>query len=567
MQIRHVSIRNFRGIRELDWAVPPKQFLCLIGCGDSTKSTILEAIRRAFHPQWNLAFDDSDFFRCKPENTITIEVVLGQIPDVFRDLERFGHQLCGWNATESQCHAEPGEGLEDVVCVRLTVGADLEPNWQIVRHGQLEGQRFGPADREKVGVSLIGPASDRHLTWARGSLLAGLGEATSLSLSLAETARAARSAFDARREQSLAAFDTAARKAEATARDLGVRVESGYKAHLDAESLSLNRGGLALHDGDMPLRRLGLGSKRILTTGIHNQGLTEPHVTLVDEVEIGLEPHRISRLTKHLKTDRAGQYFVTTHSPVVLRELGIDDLHVVHCRAGSTEIVAANKAPLAELIQGKIRRGAEAFLAPKIVVCEGATEAGFLRGLDDLWVGKGMSSFAYQGIAVFDAGGANKVCGVANSLVQLAYKVAVLADSDSPDQLSTTDLEALILGGVEVVVWAGGVSIEERAFLDLPWEGVLATYNAACAMHGPTCLDQVQTQHGTGFLRDAEKWADNQQLRRYLGRAAKNGDWFKRQDRAQEWAGVAGVYIDTPTTQETDFVRKLRALRTWIDNA
>ena len=62
MRIRQISIRNFRGIRELDWAVPDKTLFCLIGRGDSTKSTILEALRRAFYPQWSLTFDDADFY-------------------------------------------------------------------------------------------------------------------------------------------------------------------------------------------------------------------------------------------------------------------------------------------------------------------------------------------------------------------------------------------------------------------------------------------------------------------------------------------------------------------------
>ena len=42
--------------------------------------------------------------------------------------------------------------------------------------------------------------------------------------------------------------------------------------------------------------------------------LREPHITLFDEVELGLEPHRIARLLKHLKDDVTGQYFLTTHS-------------------------------------------------------------------------------------------------------------------------------------------------------------------------------------------------------------------------------------------------------------
>jgi putative ATP-dependent endonuclease of OLD family len=86
MRIRQLSVRNFRGIRELEWALPDKNVLCLIGRGDSTKSTILEALRRVFHPQWNLAFDDADFYKCVPANPIKIEVVLGEILDEFRDL-------------------------------------------------------------------------------------------------------------------------------------------------------------------------------------------------------------------------------------------------------------------------------------------------------------------------------------------------------------------------------------------------------------------------------------------------------------------------------------------------
>ena len=193
---------------------------------------------------------------------------------------------------------------------------------------------------------------------------------------------------------------------EATARSLGVNVATAYKAHLDAGAIRVHLGGLALHDGEMPLRQLGLGSKRVLTTGLQKQALHAPHVTLFDEVEIGLEPHRIARLVEYLKTDTTGQYFLTTHSPVVLRELTVDDLHIVHCREGRTQIVAANRPAIAECIQGKIRTGAEAFLAPKIVACEGATEAGFLRGLDDYWIANGLSAFAYQGIALLDVGGA-----------------------------------------------------------------------------------------------------------------------------------------------------------------
>ena len=330
MRIRQMKISNFRGIRDLDWSVPDRRVLCLIGRGDSTKSTILEALRRAFYPQWNLSFDDADFYQCNPANPILIEVVLGDLPDAFCDLEKYGHWLSGWNAETLSRTSDPGDGLEDVLRVRLTVSDDLEPSWSVIKNNEDEGVSFKATDRAKVAVSLIGAVSDRHLTWSRGSILSHLTETENITSSLAGAARAAKAALETRRAEDLTGFDEVANTAETTARALGVNVAASYKAHLDTDAINVKMAGLALHDGDMPLRQLGLGSKRMLTIGLQKQALRAPHITLFDEVEIGLEPHRIARLLQHLKEDRTGQYLLTTHSPVVLRELAVDDLHIVH---------------------------------------------------------------------------------------------------------------------------------------------------------------------------------------------------------------------------------------------
>ena len=119
MRICYLSINNFRGVREMVWNLPDKALFCLIGRGDSTKSTILEALRRVFYPQWNLVFDDADFYQCKPENTIRIEAILSGIPEEFRDLENYGHCLSGWDPASLRPHNDPGEGLEDALRVRL----------------------------------------------------------------------------------------------------------------------------------------------------------------------------------------------------------------------------------------------------------------------------------------------------------------------------------------------------------------------------------------------------------------------------------------------------------------
>jgi len=356
---------------------------------------------------------------------------------------------------------------------------------------------------------------------------------------------------------------------EATARTLGVNVASSYKAHLDAEAINVRIGGLAIHDGEMPLRQLGLGSKRMLTTGLQKKNLRAPHITLFDEVDIGLEPHRIACLLHHLKEDMTGQYFLTTHSPVVLRELTVDDLHIVHSRDGTTEVIAANKPAIANSIQGKIRLGAEAFLAPKIIVCEGATEAGFLRGLDGYWVSKAKSSFAYQGVALFDANGASKIMEIAEGLKDLSYDVSVLADSDRPEQFSDADVNSLRARGVTVTIWDEALCIERRVFADLPWPGVMAAFEAACTIQGNRniILDQVQSQYGQQFDLDYAAWVDVPHLREALGKAAKASGWFKRQSLAEEWARAVCIHLDDAAIRNSDLVRKINALRVWIDRA
>lgn len=569
MRVRHLSVRNFRGIRQLDWIVPDANLLCLIGRGDSSKSTILEALRRLFYPQWNLSFDDADFHLCDPANTIVIEAILGDLSRAFYDLERYGHFLCGWNTEHLVRVDDPGEGLEDALRVRLKVADDLEPLWSVIKDDESAGVAFKASDREKVGVSLIGAASDRHLTWSRGSILSQLTETDHITASLATAARAAKAAMEDRRAENLSKFDAVAARAETTARALGVKVSSSYKAHLDSDAVNVRLAGLALHDGDMPLRQLGLGSKRMLTTGLQKQALDAQHITLFDEVEVGLEPHRIARLLQHLKADESGQYFLTTHSPVVLRELTVDSLHIVHTDAGQVNVVAANKPAIADFIQGKIRSGAEAFLAPKIIVCEGATEIGFLRGLDDHWSGaENKSSFAYCGVALFDAAGASKIKEVAESLKALGYGVAVLADSDAPNEFSDVDSQALTDVGVKVTKWGGTNSIEERVFSDLPWVGVMASLEAARKIMNDDqrLLDQVQTQFGPGFDRNIAAWTDLPALRAALGKAAKSSDWFKRQSWGHAWARAISCYLADSAICQTDLIRQLSDLRSWIDD-
>ena len=295
MKIRKIDVLNFRGIKRLEWKLPDQQVFCLIGKGDSAKTTILEAIRCTFSPQWNLPFNDSDFHLCNTDHPIRIEIVIGELPNEFCSEQKYGTHLRGWDKAAFTLHDEPEDTDEIVLSACLIVAKDLEPKWKIVTTRNPDGVDFKSADRAKVNVGLIGSYSEKQLTWAAGTALAKITESDNLSESLVDATRAARSSLDGQRAAALKNFDAAAAKSEAVAKKLGIPVDDSFKAHLDLGSINIRLGGLTLHDGDMPLRQLGLGSKRMLLCGIQKENLGAQHITLFDELELGLEPHRIAR--------------------------------------------------------------------------------------------------------------------------------------------------------------------------------------------------------------------------------------------------------------------------------
>jgi hypothetical protein len=66
---------------------------------------------------------------------------------------------------------------------------------------------------------------------------------------------------------------------------------------MDAGSVAFTGGAISLHDEEgVPLRALGLGSTRLLIAGLQREAAQRSSMILINELEHGLEPHRIIRL-------------------------------------------------------------------------------------------------------------------------------------------------------------------------------------------------------------------------------------------------------------------------------
>ena len=167
MRIKHISIKNFRGIKQADLTFPDEQrLICLIGPGDSTKSTVLTAIHYALWPSWNLSVSSSDFYECNTDEQICIEVSFDEYPDSFLKDQKYGLYLRGsWNGEED----EPTES-DCFLTARLVINDSFEPQWSIVCNRQ-DDKAFLTADRQVVSPGMIGISFSQNLNWGQGSAL------------------------------------------------------------------------------------------------------------------------------------------------------------------------------------------------------------------------------------------------------------------------------------------------------------------------------------------------------------------------------------------------------------
>ena len=528
-RIRAVEIENFRGIKSLTW-FPLSGINCLIGAGDSGKSTLLEAIDLCLGARRNLTFTDADFHALDASAPIRIAVTLGELGDQLKNFDVYGIFLRGFLDSPPSMVAEPQSGAETVLTIQLAVASDLEPTWSLFseRASALDETRFLHwGHRALLAPTRIGVGSSYNLAWRHGSVLNRLSEVQpDASAALLAAVRSARAAVGAESANELG--PTMALVAD-TARELGIPIGRIPKAMLDPDSVSFGGGMIALHsESGIPLGHLGSGSVRLLIAGLQRRAAAASTMVLIDELEHGLEPHRIIRLLDSLGAKEAKpplQVIMTTHSPVAVRELAASQLFVL--RAGSSRHECLAITP-GDVSQGTIRLYPEAFLASTVIVCEGASEVGFLRGIDRFRARDGRQSIAALGVALVDARGADNVFGRALSFQELAYRTAAVRDDDTRP---TPDLEERFKdNGGFVFAWRSGRTLEDELFLSLSGDGVRALLNRAVELHGEDQISATISSTSAGNHTVSSCLAESSQdVRALLGKCARTRHtaWFK----------------------------------------
>ncbi|MFN8020845.1 MAG: AAA family ATPase [Acidimicrobiales bacterium] len=569
MRVHHVRVCNFRGIKTLDWH-PRHGLNCLIGPGDSCKTTVLDAISVTLAHRWNLTFSDADFYSGDPGNAIQIDITLTGLDPASLAKETFGECLRGLGP-DGTLHDEPVAGTNPAITIRLTVDASLEPAWWLVRGPTYEPRRISALQRQHLLVHRIDETATEHLTWSRSSALArGTAPSPELPGLLASSQRAARKAiFDHPSD----ALQQAAAAASVAASTTAATVIGDPRPGLDP-AVQLRSGSLVLHDGELPIATRGLGSRRLTSLAVQRWATSGTGVLLLDEVEAGLEPHRVRHLIRGLRTAQgeAMQVFCTTHSPTVIEEAAVAELCVVRTVDGSCAItsISEGELPPDDAGQALARSSPSAFLSRRIAVMEGKTEVGIARALMEHFdLDAPASSAAVRGVVTVDGAGATVAPVRAVGLAHLGYDVALIVDNDG--NTSEAELNGATDAGCTVIQVGQGHDIEAEVAASLPIPGLQEVVDLAVALSDSDdppesirAMVQARLPDDTIELAglDITGWitvAGEPAVRLAVGRAASAKKWFKTISKGEQLGKILVSRMDemagTPLGQWIDALR------------
>jgi hypothetical protein len=448
---------------------------------------------------------------------------------------------------------DPENGTEPCLVIQLKVTSSLEPAWTVFRPGSPDdGVPIGAAARENLGLFRVDERIESHLRWGRASALTRLtAKKSGADAAVTSAHRAARAVvFDS----PLELLTAAAAEVQTAAQAIGGTAFTKLQPGLDPAGSS-SASALILHDQEVPLTGYGLGTRRLISLAIQEKAFSEGAILLIDEVEHGLEPHRLHHLLRHLKKRTAegtSQVLMTTHSPLAVEALQAQDISVVRSKDGTTTV---QQVPgYLYDVQGTLRAGPSAVLASRVVVCEGKTEMGVVRSLLLHWdaqrIEQGQAPHAALGVCQSDGHGSTDAPLRARILQELGYPALLVIDNDDP--ASDPGIAAAEEKGAEVIRWQHGHALEDEIAGVLSPAGLAALVELAADIRGEESVvggigARLDGSPGLSGLSPAAWFTSSctiDQVRQAIGAAAKgkraNGkkeektSWFKQEASGEQ---------------------------------
>jgi putative ATP-dependent endonuclease of the OLD family len=412
-------ITGFRGIVALNWR-PARGVNVILGGGDVGKTTILDAIALLFSPVNPTNLSDPDYHDRNVEAGFSIEAILSLPLASVMSAQIKPSWPWEWTGETASVPSLEDDGKlvgEPVYRIRVRGTEDLELAYEIL---QPDGttDNFPVALRRSIGlVRLSGDdRNDRDLRLVQGSaldrLLSDKGLRSRMASELAKSDVKAELTTEA--QTALKNLDTAFKR-ESLPAGLDLAVTGGQGASIASMiGLTADR-----HSIQLPLGSWGAGTRRLSALAIAEQNQGDAPITLVDEVERGLEPYRQRTLIEKLQTG-SSQVFLTTHSPAAISSAATSSIWYVD-HTGQIGPLDATK------IAKHRKTDPEAFLSRLAIIAEGVTELGFTTAILERGFG---SVIEQHGVHVSDGGGHEAALGILEALAAGGLQFGGFADDE-----------------------------------------------------------------------------------------------------------------------------------------
>ncbi len=567
-RIFDLQIKNYRSFQNFNFTFRGQNLICLVGRGDSGKSTILEAINAVLSPLWNLSFFDNDFYNLKTQNPIEISVTLIDIPDTWVVESKFGLYLKGYDPTANEIVADYDGELLPAIKIVLTVDETLEPRWEVVN--DISGNRkiISSKDRARLNVFCVADYLDRHFSLASGSPLYSLlkqEEGSIDSLTLVKASRQIKDLLD--KDDAFPDLKPILDKVTINAKQMGLALDA-LTPTIDSRDILIKDGKLCIHDVQrIPLRMKGKGSKRIASIAIQLATTDKKSVVLIDEIEQGLEPDRAKCLVSSLKKEMdSGQIFFSSHSRDVICELHNSDIF----RLNEQKKLQA----IPERLQGLVRKCPEVIFARRVILCEGATEVGFCRALNRYRKENGKTDFSYSGVVIIDGTG-NTQTDYVRGIRSLGIPLLWFCDSDVSNINNQKD-EIKQLGTI-VVDWGNDDSFERALFRHANDIDIISLLTLAKTIisekkeieENQACSEIMQsiTSRFPSFRNELSQKSFSLDAKLALAEAAtaNKKEWFKSVTSGEK-VGVLMLPKITRYPVNNELYIKINEICQWVDN-
>ena len=461
--ILRLKIERFRGIEALEWN-PAADVNIILGGGDVGKTTILEAIALLLSPSNTVVLSEADYWQRSVDAEFVIQAVIALPPGCEIGKQQKFSWPWEWGGTDAVLPAvsdddndEPSEPGQPVYRLQVRGTPELEVRWEIVQPND-EVDLLSATVRRSIGVVRLASddRNDRDLRLVYGSaldrLLADTGLRARIGQSVSEINLAEKLADES--SNALNKLDKALeREALPSKLDLGLTTSRGLSIGALIGLVAECAPGVTI-----PLASWGAGTRRMAALQIAAATEAESSLTVIDEIERGLEPYRLRRLVKSLQS-QAAQSFITTHSAVTINAAGQSSLWYLD---GAGHLGALPR----EKIIRQQERDPETFLARFAIIAEGPTEVGFVSYLLELAFG---GSFADRGLRVCDGQGNPATLDLLEAMAKGGLEFGGFADheGESPGRWSALKKKM----GIRLFQWTAGCT--EQNIISLVADGRL----------------------------------------------------------------------------------------------